>query len=179
VRALEETLSTLSLEALEGAAQCFWSARQYDLYGVGGSAQVARDAAFKFLRIGIRTSVFDDGCMMSMSASLLQKGDVAVAFSYSGQNLTVLDAVRQARRNGATVIAITNRSASMLGKECDFALGVNADDSPLSGEHAATRLAQLSIVDALFLAVAQRNRAPTEINLGRTMRALRAQRDPW
>ena len=64
-----------------------------------------------------------------MSASLLQKGDVAVAFSYSGQNLTVLEAVRQARGNGATVIAITNRSASMLGQECDLALGVSADDS--------------------------------------------------
>ena len=81
-------------------------------------------------------------------------------------------------RDGA-VIAITNRSASMLGQECDVALGLSADDSPLSGEHAATRLAQLSIVDALFLAVAQRNRAPTEINLGRTMRAQRAQRDSW
>jgi DNA-binding MurR/RpiR family transcriptional regulator len=32
--------------------------------------------------------------MMLMSASLLQKGDVAVAFSYSGQTLIVLEAAR-------------------------------------------------------------------------------------
>lgn len=179
IKALEETSSSLSLESLERATQCFCSARQRDFYGAGGAAQVARDAACKFLRIGIRTSVFDDGCMMSMSASLLQEEDVVVAFSYSGQNQAVLDAVRQARRNGAKVIAITNRSTSMLTKESDFALCVTADDSLLGGEHGAARVAQLSIVDALFLAVAQRNPAATETNLSRTMFAARALDEPW
>jgi DNA-binding MurR/RpiR family transcriptional regulator len=84
-KALDEAFAAPCLEKLEGAAQCIWSARQRDFYGVGGSAQVAREAAFKFLRIGLRTSAFDDGCMMSVSASLLRKGDVVVAFSFSGQ----------------------------------------------------------------------------------------------
>ena len=75
---------------------------------------MARDAACKFLRIGLRASVFDDGLMMLMSASLLQKGDVVVAFSYSGQTLIVLEAVRQAQKNGAHVIAITNSPSSRL-----------------------------------------------------------------
>jgi len=75
---------------------------------------VARDAACKFLRIGVRASVFDDGSMMLMSASLLQKGDVVVAFSYSGQTLIVLEAVRQAQKNGAHIIAITNSPGSRL-----------------------------------------------------------------
>jgi len=179
VKALEETLSSLSSEGLEQAAQCFYAARQRDVYGVGGSAQVARDAACKFLRIGIRTSIFDDGCMMLMSASLLQMGDVAVAFSFSGETPAVIDAVTQARKNGAKVIAVTNRPASMLSQEADLTLCATADDSPLTGETAAARMAQLSIVDALFVAVAQRNPAATEANLGRTMSVVRAQRAPW
>ena len=179
VKALEETLSTLSFEEIEQAAQCLYGARQRDLYGVGGSAQVARDAACKFLRIGIRASVFDDGCMMAMSASLLQKGDVAVAFSFSGETPVVLDAVRQAKKSGAKVLAITNRPGSMLAQEADLTLCAAADDSPLTGETAAARIAQLSIVDALFVAVAQRNPAAAEMNLSRTISAVRAQRAPW
>jgi hypothetical protein len=73
------------------------------------------------------------------------------------------------RTSTAKVIAITNRSTSMLTKESDFALCVPADDSPLCGEHGAARVSQLSIVYALFLAVAQRNPAATETDLSRTM----------
>jgi RpiR family transcriptional regulator, repressor of rpiB and als operon len=98
IKALEQGFSLLSFEYLEQAAQWLYAARQRDFYGLGGSAQVARDAACKFLRIGLRASAFDDALMMLMSASLLQKGDIAVAFSYSGQTLIVLEAVRQARK---------------------------------------------------------------------------------
>jgi RpiR family transcriptional regulator, repressor of rpiB and als operon len=187
VQALQGTFAALSAEGLERAAQSVCAARQRDFYGAGGSAQVARDAAFKFLRIGIRASAFEDGCMMLMSAALLQKGDVAVAFSYSGQTLVVVEAVRQARKNGAHTIVVTNHADSLLAKEADLALCVWAEDSPLNGERdsplsweaAASRLAQLGLVDALFMAVAKTNPAVTETGLRRTMSAVRTQRAPW
>jgi RpiR family transcriptional regulator, repressor of rpiB and als operon len=187
VLALQGTFAALSAGGLERAAQSVYSARQRDFYGVGGSAQVARDAAFKFLRIGIRASAFEDGCMMLMSAALLQKGDVAVAFSYSGQTLVVVEAARQARKNGAHTIAVTNHPDSLLAKEADLALCARLEDlpmngqgdSPLSGEGAAARLAQLGLVDALFMAVAKTNPTVTETGLRRTMSAVRTQRAPW
>ncbi len=69
-----------------------------DFYGVGGSAQIARDVAHKFLRIGIRANVFDDAHMMLMSASVLGPDDVVVAFSHSGRTAGLLEAVQQARQ---------------------------------------------------------------------------------
>lgn len=117
--------------------------------------------------------------MMSMSASLLRKADVAVAVSFSGQNLSVVDAVRQAQRNGAKIIAITNHSSSILAQEANFAFSASADECPLTGETASARVAQLAIVDALFMAVARINPAATEANLGCTISAIRAQRGPW
>jgi DNA-binding MurR/RpiR family transcriptional regulator len=179
VQALQSTFAALSAEGLERAARWLCAARQRDFYGVGGSAQVARDAAFKFLRIGIRASAFEDGCAMLMSAALLQKGDVAVAFSHSGQSLAVLEAVRQARRNGAQIIAVTSHGDSALAREADLALCARAEDSPLSGEGAAARLAQLGLVDALFMAVAKANPAAAEASLRRTMAAARTHRAPW
>ena len=49
----------------------------------------------------------------------------------------------------------------------------------VTGETAAARVAQLGIVDALFMAVARINPMATETNLGSTISAIRAQRAPW
>ena len=171
VRALEEGLARVSPKALERAADCLHSARQRDFYGEGGSGQVARDAAYQFLRIGVRASVFDDSQLMLMSAALLRRGDVVMAFSHSGQTAAVVEAARLARQNAAHLIALTNRSDSPLGRESDVALCANLDSLPWAGENAAARLVQLSVVDALLSAVAQKNYAATEANLGRTTAA--------
>src|SRR3954447_7026806 len=52
IQALEETLAILDVEALTHAVRLIHGARSRDFYGLGGSAQIARDVAHKFLRIG-------------------------------------------------------------------------------------------------------------------------------
>ncbi len=63
-RRWKRPFAILDLEGFERAADYLHRARQRDFYGLGGSAQIARDVSHKFLRIGIRTSVFDDAHMM-------------------------------------------------------------------------------------------------------------------
>jgi len=179
IKALEQNLAVIEQAAIEKAAKYLSSSVFRDFYGVGGSGQVARDAAFKFLRIGVRASVFDDSQMMLMSACLLEKTDVAVAFSHCGQTAVVIDAVRQARRNGARIIAVTNCRTSILAQESDVILCPNVEESLITGENAAARIAQLNIVDALFFAVAQKSSGIAERNLRRTTSAVRGQRNVW
>jgi RpiR family transcriptional regulator, repressor of rpiB and als operon len=176
MQALEETFAILDLEAFERAADYLHRARQRDFYGLGGSAQIARDVSHKFLRIGVRSSVFDDAHMMVMSAALLGPDDVAVAFSHSGSTTAVIEAVELARRNGARTIAVTNYADSPLARIVDVVLCSTAQNNPLLGENATARIAQLNLLDALFVAVAQRDRAAADQNLARTMRAVQAKR---
>jgi DNA-binding MurR/RpiR family transcriptional regulator len=176
IQALEETLAILDIAAFERAAELIHTSGQRDFYGVGGSAQIARDVAHKFLRIGIRTNLFDDAHMMLMSAALLGPGDVAVGFSHSGRSTTVLEAIETARRAGARTIAVTNYPASPLVDLADVVLLSTARGSPLMGENAAARIAQLNVLDALFVAVAQRQGTATDANLARTMSAVRLKR---
>src|ERR1700732_647330 len=171
VRALEQGLTSVSPEALERAADCLHAARQRDFYGEGGSGQVARDAAHQFLRIGVRASVFDDSQQMLMSAALLRRGDVVMAFSHSGPTAGGVRADRKPRKHGARLIALTNQSDSPLSRESDVALCSNLDSLPWVGENAAARLVQLSVLDALLSAVAQKDYAAAERNLGRTTAA--------
>ncbi|WP_320199759.1 MurR/RpiR family transcriptional regulator [Agrobacterium sp. rho-13.3] len=176
IHALEETLAILDMAAFDRAADLIHKAATRDFYGVGGSAQIARDVAHKFLRIGVRASVFDDSHMMLMSASLLVEGDVAIGFSHSGNTIAVIDALQLARRNGAKTIAITNYDSSALAQSADVVLCSTAQGSPLMGENAAARIAQLNILDAIFVAVAQRDYQAAERNLERTMSAVTSKR---
>lgn len=176
MQALEETFAILDVAAFEGAVDALHSARHRDFYGLGGSAQIARDVAHKFLRIGLRVSVFDDAHMMMMSASLLGPGDVAVAFSHSGNTTAVLEPLELARRNGAATIAVTNYAGSPVAQIADFTLCSTAQNSALLGENATARIAQLNILDALFVATAQKDRAAADDNLARTMAAVQSKR---
>ena len=176
MQALEETLAILDPKAFDQAAAYIHNARQRDFYGIGGSAQIARDVAHKFLRIGIRTSVFDDAHMMLMSASLLGPEDVAVGFSHSGSTTAVLEPLELARRQGARTIAITNYGGSPIADIADVVLCSTAQGSPLLGENAAARIVQLNILDAVFVAVAQRDLEAAERNLASTMGAVQGKR---
>jgi DNA-binding MurR/RpiR family transcriptional regulator len=176
IQALEETLAILDIEAFKRAADLIHVSRQRDFYGLGGSAQIARDAAHKFLRIGIRASVFDDTHMMAMSANLLGPGDLAIAFSHSGRSSGLVDAVQFAKGNGASIIAVSNYDTGPIAEMSDVVLCSTALGSPLTGENAAARIAQLNIMDAVFVAVAQKGYAEAESNLARTMAAVHAKR---
>ncbi len=176
MQALEETFAILDLAAFDRAADYLHRAQQRDFYGFGGSAQIARDVSHKFLRIGIRSSVFDDAHMIMMSASLLGPADVAIAFSHSGRTTAVMDAVELARKNGARTIAVTNYPDSPMAQLVDVVLCSTAQNNPLLGENATARIAQLNLLDALFVAVAQRDRKTADLNLARTMRAVQSKR---
>ena len=178
MQALEETFAILDVAAFDGAADALHNARYRDFYGVGGSAQIARDVAHKFLRVGLRVSVFDDAHMMMMSAALLGPGDVAVAFSHSGKTTAVLEPLELARKNGACTVVVTNYAGSPAARSADFVLCSTAQNSPLLGENATARIAQLNILDALFVATAQRDRVAADANLARTMAAVQTKRKP-
>jgi len=176
IHALEETLSILDMVAFDKAADLIHGAKHRDFYGVGGSAQIARDVAHKFLRIGVRASVFDDVHMMLMSAALLSECDIAIGFSHSGNTTAIIEGLQVAKRNGAQTIAVTNYNSSALAQAADVVLCSTAQGSPLMGENAAARIAQLNILDAVFMAVAQRDYQSAERNLDRTMSAVKSKR---
>ena len=177
MQALEETVAILDVDAFDRAADILHNARYRDFYGIGGSAQIARDVAHKFLRIGLRASVYDDAHMMMMSAAVLKPDDAVLVFSHSGNTSAVLEPLKLARKNGARTIVVTNYDRSPIADAADVTLCSTAQGSPLLGENAAARIAQLNILDALFVAIAQKDFANAEKNLSKTMSAVQEKRE--
>jgi DNA-binding MurR/RpiR family transcriptional regulator len=177
IQAIEETMAIIDIPAFERAAEIIFRARNIDLYGVGGSAQIARDMSHKLLKIGIRGMVHDDAHMMMMSASVLKDNDVVIAISHSGRTKAVIEAARLASENGAKVIMISNYVDSPLVRYADVELHSTSQGSPLLGENAASRIAQLNILDALFVSIAKKNLKLAQENLNKTQMAVRDMRE--
>ena len=163
IHALEETLSILDPEAFERAVDLIFTARA-SATSTGSAARRRLPATSRTSSCASAsaTSVFDDAHMMLMSAALLGPGDVAVGFSHSGTTTAVIEPLELARSRGARTIAMTNYAGSPITEIADVVLCSTAQGSPLLGENAAARIAQLNILDAVFVAVAQRDLAAAE-----------------
>ncbi len=153
-QALRDTIEVLTDAELELAVKAIATARRLEVYGVGGSNPLALDAYHKFLKLGIAVVALSDGDMMAMSSSLLQKGDVALGISHTGASRDVTDALSNAQRNGATTICITHRSTSPITKVADIKLFTAAKQTAFRSDASSSRIAQLTIIDTLYVGVA-------------------------
>lgn len=175
-QALTDTLAIFDYQAFERAAHVLAQADQRLIVGMGGSATIARDFEHKLLRIGIPSRAHDDTHLMAMTASLLDKDDVVIGISHSGATSSVIECLELAAAKGATTIALTNTTESKLAEMADIALISASQGSPITAENAASRIAQLNILDALFVRIAQHHNDHIQENLEATMRSVTRKR---
>ncbi|WP_442595844.1 MurR/RpiR family transcriptional regulator [Neobacillus sp. D3-1R] len=153
IRTLEESLQVLDEGKFKKAVQALLKARKIEFYGNGGSGFVAMDAHHKFLRTGLQTVAYNDSHMQISSVSQLTKDDVVVLISHSGTNKDLLEVLEVAQRNHVTTIGITHLAKSPLSKKVHIPLYTVSEETEFRSEALASRIAQLSIVDALYVNV--------------------------
>ncbi|MGH4016140.1 MAG: MurR/RpiR family transcriptional regulator [Pseudonocardiaceae bacterium] len=156
-RAVEETAEQLDIETLGTVVDALARASRVDLYGVGASAFVALDFQQKLHRIGRVAFAWSDVHMALTSAALLRPGDVAVGISHTGATTDTIDALSEARHRGATTVALTNFPRSPITEWADHVLTTAARETTFRSGAMSSRIAQLTIVDCLFIGVAQQH----------------------
>ena len=152
-KTIESTRQILEGISLEKAVELFLGARRIEFFGSGGSAVVALDAYHKFVRSGLQVSAMLESHMQLMSASQLTAEDVAVVISHSGASKETLDIAKLLKEKGVPTIAITNYAKSPLSKIADVSLFTVSQETAFRSEALASRIAELSLIDALFTAV--------------------------
>lgn len=155
--AVEETAQQLDREALAAAAAFIAKAGRVDIYGIGASAIVGTDLQQKLHRIGIVAFAWNDPHIALTSATLLRAGDIAIGISHTGTTTETIEALAAARSTGAKTLAITNFPLSRLASGVDYLLTTAARETSLRSGATASRIAALTVVDCLYIAVAQRN----------------------
>lgn len=153
-QALSDTLKVLSETELEKAVDIIKNAEKLVFFGVGASGLVAHDAQSKFMRIGIEAKFDQDTHNQLVQAALMQPGDVAIVITHSGETLDAAEVLRLARQAGAGTICITNYPESTAACLAEVVLLTSVHETALRSGAMASRIAQLAIIDVLFMSVA-------------------------
>jgi DNA-binding MurR/RpiR family transcriptional regulator len=101
---------------------------------------------------------------------------VAIGISHTGSTRDVVETVGLARRQGAVTVALTAVPRSPLAMAVDHRLIIASRETTFRSGAMASRIAALSVVDVLFVAVAQTHYERTVAALEATRRAVAIRR---
>lgn len=157
LRAVQQTIDRIDLDAMERAAQAVARARRIDVYGVGGSGAVAQETETRLFRIGCSVRGWTEVHAAATSAALLTPADVAIGISHSGATRETIEPFELARERGATTVAITSDPRSPLAKAADIRLISTSTETIFPGRTGSIggRHSVLVLIDCLYVRVAQ------------------------
>jgi DNA-binding MurR/RpiR family transcriptional regulator len=172
IQSIQNTALVLSEEELEKAVSLISKARIVAVYGIGASGIVALDFKQKLTRINRWCeAAFDGGTQLTISANLSSQ-DVAFGISYSGQTKDVIESLRVAKENGANIISLTKSGENAVSSLADVKLNTTSLERHVRSGATSSRIAQLNVIDILFLGVTKYDQERNIKALERTRKAV-------
>ncbi len=148
-QALNDTVEVINFGSMAEAVELIRNARRILIIGVGTSGPIVRIAENYFLRLGLNCKSITDSYLQLMEASLLDKEDLVIGVSHSGYSLDPVHTVKVAKERGSKTICITGNDQAPITEYADVVLlSVSREER---AETIASRLAQISIIDALYV----------------------------
>jgi DNA-binding MurR/RpiR family transcriptional regulator len=175
---IADTAQVLDVGKLAEAVDAISGSRKVDIFGVGSGGLVGQDLQQKLHRIGLTSFSWADPHAALASAALLDDDGVAVAISHSGSTVDTVDFLLAAKAAGATTLAITNHADSILGRAADIVLTTAARETPFRSGAMGSRIAQMMVVDCLFVGVAQHSYESSVSALQKTRAAVQGRKLP-
>ncbi|MFG1397282.1 transcriptional regulator HexR [Roseixanthobacter pseudopolyaromaticivorans] len=162
INTLGSVRERINFAAMEEAVALLNSANRIDVFALGLTSAVGLDAQQKFLRFDIPVVLHMDSSLQTMAAATLKSGDVALMFSYHGQQKELLRTAEVAKASGASIVCVT-RTGSRLARIAHVVVNIDTEEDTFIYAPMTTRIAHMAIVDALATGVAlQRGPAAVE-----------------
>lgn len=161
ISTLTATQRVLTEEQLKDATEIINQSNSIGFFGLGASGIVAQDGFHKFLRSDKRPVYITDFHMQLMMATKMTKDDCAIVISHSGENQDTLQIVSELRKNHVKIIGITSYGNSTLTNLVDVCLLSISDETQYQNEALHAIIAQISLVDTLFMITAVHDQKQT------------------
>lgn len=172
IQAIQDTFEVMDFDSLARIIDMLWAANLIYIYGVGTSAPIATDMYNKLFRLGLNCKTQPDPYLQLMEVTLAGPGDVVVEISQSGSSIDPVLVLETAQKNGAGTICITGNAQSPLTQFADeVLLSVSTETRQ---ETIASRIAQNSIVDVIYIILSMQDVEKTLDNEKRIWRSIRA-----
>ena len=162
---IRKTMEAVSAEHFERAVDTVCSARNIYIQGAMSSGILANFMHY-YLRL-IFNNVSHVGAVATnelyQQMVHIGKGDVLIAMSFPRYAASTIDACKFARECGASIVAITDSENSPLVQYADATLYAYSD----MVSFVDSLVAPMSLINALIVALSDRNRESVEMNFGR------------
>ena len=168
ILSLEETRDLMDASILRSGAEVLRRARVIYLFGLGASLCAAKDAYLKFLRLNKLCVINEDWHSQLVQSCNATDQDAALVFSYSGVTKEVIACMKNLKKNGTPIIAITRCVASPVSELADYRLYTAANESLFRSGAMSSRMSQLNVVDILFTTLANADYERSLSQLSRT-----------
>ncbi|AUG57560.1 HTH-type transcriptional regulator MurR [Acetivibrio saccincola] len=153
---IKATLEEIDLESFDNVVESILKAKKIYILGVRSSAPLASFLGFYFnlifnnVRLVHTTSVSETFEQIIYAS----KGDVVIGISFPRYSMRTINAMKFAKKKGATVIAITDSNDSPLTENSHHTLTARSD----MASFVDSLVAPLSVINALILAIAMRKK---------------------
>lgn len=176
IKTLEDTLKVMDEHAIKSAIKLILQGKRVEFFGNGGSSVIAQDAYHKFIRTGIPVFAQVDTHMQLMSASQMTSEDVAVLISHTGTTNDILDILEILQENDVQTIGITSLAKSPLSQKVDIPLYTLSEETDYRSEALSSRIAQLSLIDAIYVNVLIAQKEVGQESMRRVRKAISSKR---
>jgi DNA-binding MurR/RpiR family transcriptional regulator len=155
IQSIRDSEEIINYEELERAVQTLLLAQNVHFFGIGASNIIAKDAQQKFLRIQKNATAFTDTHLVATLIANAGKDDVVFAISHSGETAEVVKVMALAKERGVKTISLTKYGQSAVASLADIKLFTSySGEAPFRSAATSSRLAQLYMMDILFLSMA-------------------------
>ncbi|WP_295731236.1 MurR/RpiR family transcriptional regulator [uncultured Limosilactobacillus sp.] len=146
---LSETMAMVSTKQLHQAANLIHDAERVYVFGIGSSGYNAQEFAQRILRMGKPAFAMTESNMMTIASATMNQNDLVIALSVSGSTPEVCSAVRDSRKNQATIIAVTAFKNSVLGKMSDLLFQIKSTELVGDYDFINSQFAVTYVIDML------------------------------
>lgn len=173
MQTLKETTDIISVSEIRKAVKVLSEAKSITLIGFGASTIAAIDAEQKFTRIDKNVTFYADLHMAATAIATKGEKDVVIGISFSGSTQEVVKLLELAKSKNVQVITITRYGNSPVNQLADIKLYTSTSrEATFRSAATSSRIAQLHIIDILFMCLASEEYENTISYLDETREAI-------
>ncbi|MBY7144489.1 MurR/RpiR family transcriptional regulator [Virgibacillus sp. NKC19-3] len=165
-QAIEDTYTLIDNDQLQQAIDKIHHTQTVVVYGVSSSGIAGLDMQNRLMRIGRNIEIITDSHNQMIRSNSADQETVIIAISLTGSTKDIVDAVENGKKNGATIIAITNYTESPLADFANIILLTSAKENPLDSGSLVSKISQLFVIDLLCTGITMKNREKAEKTKG-------------
>ncbi|MBO1004671.1 MurR/RpiR family transcriptional regulator [Pseudogracilibacillus auburnensis] len=173
IQTIKETADITSVSEMKNAVKALINAKSIVFIGFGASTIAAQDAEQKFTRIDKNAVFYPDIHLAATAIATKGKEDVVVGISFSGHTEEVVKLLKLAKSKQVKTISITKYGHSPVTNIADINLYTSTSkEATFRSGATSSRIAQLHIIDILFMCLASEDYEDTIKYLDETREAI-------